>query len=297
MDDKVHSLVEICCKLLALVALAACAAMAGTTSPATPPPTVAFCDLASNPQAFDGQWVQVRGHVSLGFEDFTLYEPGCDKPLTRRVWLMYGGEEETSKDIRVRRQPVSLIRDSAMESFTAKVPAHRKRQVNGEPCVASNCNFYSVAANITGLFLAAPNNPQNPASGFGHFGCCHLLVIHRVSSVVAERTAVPDDEGVFTCSKQSWRTEFPQPEHEMLDRQAVNKKFLAQQMRQHGDAELVEVMRNTLSRELDGRLTWMSSDLLTTYSVPLTQGQSEKKRSQRIVTVTRERCVPAPDKP
>ena len=193
------------------------------------PPTVAFCDLVANPQAFDGQWIQVRGHVSLGFEDFSLHEPGCDKPLARNTWLAYGGDEETpttyccgdhsrpkGEDINIRGQTVSLIRDDTMEDFITKVRARRKHQVNGEPCSDSLCNFYKVSANIVGLFLAAPNNARNPMSGYGHMGCCHLLVIHKVSDIAAERTPVPDDDVSFTCVKQSWQAEFP-AEGSLLD--------------------------------------------------------------------------------
>jgi hypothetical protein len=303
--------------ITAAFVLIASPVVAQTGAPPTSPPTVAFCDLVSNPRAFDGQWIQVRGEVSLAFEHFSLREQGCEKPLTKNVWLMYGGDEETpitfccgdhsqlkGKDIVVRGHAVSLIRNAPMEDFIAKVRARRKRQVNGEPCREFLCNLYDVSANIVGLFLAAPNNPRNPMSGFGHLGCCHLLVIHKVSDVTAERTPVPDDEGNFTCSKQSWEAEFSMPENSMMDRQALNRRFLAQQLRQHGDAELIEVMQNTLSRYagIDGRLVWTSPDLLTTYSIPYPQSTQPKKGKKAplaprsgLTTVTRERCVPMPD--
>ena len=284
--------------------------------PSATPPSVTFCDLVSNPQAFDAQWIQVRGEVSLAFEDFSLRETGCDKPLTKNMWLMYGGDEETpttyccgdhrrpkGKDIVVRGQAVPLIRNTQMEDFIAKVRARRARRVNGEPCDTSACNLYRVSATITGLFLAAPNNPRNPLGGFGHMGCCHLLVIHRVSEVNAERTPVPDDEGIFTCSKQSWQAKFPEFEASLRDMLVTNRKFLAQQMRQHGDADLVEVMQNSISKYsgINGKLAWSSPDLLTTYTVPYPPS-NKKKRSSPILrsgmtTVTRERCVPIQEQP
>lgn len=300
-------------RLLLFVSLAGFAS-AGTSSPATPPPTVALCDLITNPQVFDGRWIQVRGHVSVGFENFSLYEPGCDKALTRGIWLMYGGDEETptiyccgdhsrhkGQDVQVRGQSISLIRDAAMQDFIAKVASRRKRLVNGAPCRGSTCNLYDVAGTVTGMFFAGP--VLRAQGGYGHLGCCHLLVIHRVSEVKAERTAVPDEEGVFTCSKQSWTAEFAWAENEMLDRHAANQKFLAQQMRQHGDAALVEVMRNTLSPRagLDGELFWIAPDLLTSYTIPLAES-SRKNRNRpltaaRRVPVTRERCVAAANQP
>jgi len=297
-------------RMLAMI-FVALPVMAKTGGPSSPPPTVAFCDLVSNPQAFDGQWIRVRGQVSLAFEDFTLHESGCDKPLTRNLWLMYGGDEETpityccgdhsrpkGKDIIVRGQSISLLRDAEMDDFIAKVRARRARRVNGEPCDTSACNLYRVSADIVGLFLAARNDARNPLSGFGHMGCCHLLVIHQVSNVVAERTAVPEEEGGFNCSKQTWQAEFPSVEGNLLDPQTVNKKFLAQQMRLHGDAELVDVMQNTISKYsgVTGTLVWASPDLMTTYWIPFPRTRSGKGKQtpsaqSRMTTVTRERCV------
>ncbi len=301
--------------LAALIVLTASTAWARTGGPATAPPTVSFCDLLANPQAFDGQWIQVQGHISVAFEDFSLYEPACDRPLTRSIWLQYGGDEETptiyccgdhsrpkGKDISVRGQPVPLIRDAHMEDFIAKVRARRKHQVNGQPCGGSLCNFYNVSATLVGLFLAAPNNPRNPLSGYGHMGCCHLLVIHKVSDVIAERTPVPPDDASFTCLTQTWQAEFPMSAGNMLDPQVANKRFLAQQMRQHGDADLVESMQNTISKYagMTGTVTWTSPDLQTIYSASFLQTNSRKKKGReipqpRIMTVARERCVALPE--
>lgn len=302
--------------LTALLVLTASTAWARTGGPATPPPTVSFCDLLANPQAFDGQWIQVQARISLAFEDFSLHEPGCDKPLTRSIWLEYGGDEETpttyccgdhrrpkGKDIVVRGQPIPLIRDAHMQDFIAKVQARRRHQVNGQPCGGSLCNFYNVSTTLVGLFLAAQDNPRNPRGGYGHLGCCHLLVIHRVSDVIAERTPVPADDVSFTCLTQTWQAEFPaSASTNLLDPQVANKKFLAQQMRQHGDADLVETMRNTFSSYagLTGTLVWTSPDLQTIYSATFPQSSSNKKKRPATprpttVTVDREHCVPLPE--
>src|SRR5271157_120232 len=192
--------------LASCIMLLAATAVARDGVPTTPPPAVAFCDLPSNPQAFDGQWIQVHGRIALAFEDFTLWEPSCDRPLTRSVWLEYGGDEETptkfccgdhsrakGRDISVRGQTIPLVRDAPMEEFIQKVRDRRSRQANGQPCEGSLCNLYQVSATLTGLFLAAPEDPNGGSKGYGHLGCCHLLVIHRVSEVVAQRTPVPLD--------------------------------------------------------------------------------------------------------
>jgi hypothetical protein len=301
--------------LTAAVLLTASTASAQAGGPATPPPTVSFCDLLTNPQAFDGQWIQVRGRISVAFEEFSLRESDCDRPLTRLIWLAYGGDEESpvtyccgdhtrpkGKDISIRGRTVPLLRNAAMEDFVGKVAARRKQRVNGEPCDSSICNFYNVSATIVGMFFFAPNNPGNPQGGYGHLGCCHLLVIHKVSQVIAERTAVPSDDTNFTCLKQSWQADSSIGADNMLDRQVAYKRFLAQQMRQHGDADLVEVMQNTISKlaGITGTLAWTSPDLQTIYSVPFPQGRPTKKTARpgapaKTLTVTRERCVPLPE--
>jgi hypothetical protein len=302
--------------LTAAAVLLAATAWAQAGGPSTPPPTVAFCDLLSNPQAFDGQWIQVRGRVSVAFEDFSLRESDCDRPLTRSIWLAYGGDQESpityccgdhtrlpGKDISVHGRTVPLLRNAAMEDFVAKVAARRKQRVNGEPCDSSICNFYNVSATIVGLFFFAPNNPRNPQGGYGHLGCCHLLVIHRVSEVSAEPTPVPSDDTNFTCIKQTWQAESPTGADDLLDRQVASKRFLAQQMRHHGDGDLVEVMQNTVSKNagITGTLVWTSPDLQTIYSAPFPQEKQKKKNARSgpaagTITVTRERCVPLPEK-
>ena len=159
--------------------LASCIAlMVSTTAaragvPATPPPAVSFCDLLSNPKAFDGQWIQVHGRISLAFEDFTLWEQGCDRPLARSVWLEYGGDEETptkfccgdhsrpkGKDISIRGQTVPLIRDAQMKEFIQKVRDQRSRKANGQACQGSLCNLYHLSATLTGLFPCGARRSQ-----------------------------------------------------------------------------------------------------------------------------------------
>jgi len=295
--------------LLSCVVLLAATAWAHAGVPATPPTVVSFCDLLANPQAFDGQWIQVHGHISLALEDFTLWEPGCEKPLARSIWLEYGGDEETptkfccgdhsrpkGKDVSVRGQTIPLVRDAQMEEFIQKVRDRRSRQANGQPCEGSLCNFYHLSATLAGLFLAAPEDPKGGSKGYGHLGCCHLLVIYRVSEVVAERTPVPLDSVSFTCTTQTWQAEMPEGA-ELRDPRVTGRRFLAQQMRKHGDGDLVEIMQNTISKDagLNGKVDWTSPDLQTIYSASLPKRSSRPPKDghrNATMTVTRQHCVP-----
>lgn len=47
------------------------------------------CDLLNDPAKYNKQTVQVRGRVSVAFEDFTLATPDCDSQAKRRIWLAY----------------------------------------------------------------------------------------------------------------------------------------------------------------------------------------------------------------
>ncbi len=297
--------------LAAAMALAAPLAWAGSV-PATPA-TVAFCDLLSNPHAFDGQWIEVQGRVSFGAEDFTLVEQGCDKALTRPIWLEYGGDEETptkfccgdhsrpkGKDVVIRGQAIPLVRDAQMEEFIEKVQARRSRQVNAQPCSGSLCNFYNVSATLTGLFLAAPEDQKGGLRGYGHLACCHLLVIYRVSDFRAERTSVPLDSVSFTCTTQTWRAEMPDGA-EIRDPRVTYQRLLAREMRRHGDAELVATMQSTISKDAgtERSLQWTSPDLQTIYSIAQPRRNAHQTRAPgprkpSALTVTRERCVPIP---
>jgi hypothetical protein len=122
-----------------------------------------------------------------------------------------------------------------------------------------------------------------------------LLVIQRVSEVVAERTPVPLDSVSFTCTTQTWQAEMPAGA-ELRDPRMMTRKFLAQQMRKHGDGELVEAMQNTISKDagLGGTIEWTSPDLQTIYSAsqPLRDSRRQKVGRAAAMTVTRQHCRP-----
>jgi hypothetical protein len=63
-------------------------------SAATPAPlSVAYGDLTTNPQLYDGKEIKIGSKVSLGFEDSTIYNTKCNK--RPEVWLMFGGDVTT----------------------------------------------------------------------------------------------------------------------------------------------------------------------------------------------------------
>lgn len=182
---------------------------------------VDFCDLVHNPKSYDGQFLRIRGNVSLEFEDFSIYQPGCSLGPDPKgkylagVWLTFGGDEDEAttyccgnpvrkkgSDIQVNGVSIPLVRDSEYLEFRKRLDASRNTRPDGEPCDEGECKFYRVSATLTGYFLARKENADS-IEGYGHLGCCHLFVIEQVSDVTAERTKVPAG-GQFECLRQKW---------------------------------------------------------------------------------------------
>lgn len=136
------------------------------------------CQLANAPKSFDHRIIEVVGFISHGFEDFALFDPGCDARL--QVWLEYGGSVSSGTmyccgvsanrsrqdPLVIEGVPVSLIEDGRYRQFDRLVQRLPDSIVH---------------ATLRGRFFAGGPDPAN--RGFGHMGCCSLLAIEQVISV------------------------------------------------------------------------------------------------------------------
>src|SRR5262245_38512397 len=52
---------------------------------------ISLCQLISDPPAYNHKLIQVTGHISRGFEDFTISDESCENGNT--VWLELGGTQ------------------------------------------------------------------------------------------------------------------------------------------------------------------------------------------------------------
>jgi hypothetical protein len=162
------------------------ASLAQSTSTASPA-SVDYCTLVANPEVYAGKEIRLRGKVSLEFENFTLYNPQCYNPP--QVWLMFGGDVATptmslwgdqsrlpKTNLKFRGVKYSLEQDEAFHDFYKHIVARKDKEA-----------VYRVTATLTGTFFgAAPKRDQRLRAnlpGYGHFGCCFLLIISRVSDV------------------------------------------------------------------------------------------------------------------
>jgi hypothetical protein len=169
--------------------------------------------VLDSPEKFDKQTLQLRGHVYLYFEDFSLRSEVCPNKWPG-IWLTFGGDIATptmsTANDTVRRSgftplvggvPVSLIKDDNFERFFALISARHGHDAH------YSGPLYSVTATLTGTFLAgncklrSDGRPEMP--GYGHLGAFHLFLISHVDTVDAEP---PPELGVSgTVTDVDWK--------------------------------------------------------------------------------------------
>jgi hypothetical protein len=128
--------------------------------------------------------VRLTGFVTHGFEDFQIAEPTCPTQGFS-IWLTYGGKAESNtmyccpgeaargtrpEPLKVEGEQILLVDDQTFEHFTDLLKK--------EPDT-------TVRATVIGRFFSGEKVPVDGSTfwrGFGHMGCCSLLVIQRVES-------------------------------------------------------------------------------------------------------------------
>ena len=151
------------------------------------PQVLSFCDLATSPKSFDGKMIRVRGTLSVYFEDFSLVGDHCD--AHQGIWLAFGGDvpgiapstandnfRKPNVDVKVSGASYGIKKDENFRRLYALIAAR-----HGDKPV------FRVTATLTGAFFAGEEhklpNGQSDFEGYGHLGCCSLLVITEVSYV------------------------------------------------------------------------------------------------------------------
>jgi hypothetical protein len=171
---------------IALAAVAAAAfgdelSTANQRSPVSPR-VVTVCELSRTPDAWNHVVVRVTGTATREFESFALADAACDETKdSTSIWLTYGGRVSPGSiyccpgegDRSPRPQPLvleglklPLVEDAMFRRF--------RTLMNREPRGGARVT-------LIGRFFAG--DASQPMRGFGHFGCCSLLVIERVTHV------------------------------------------------------------------------------------------------------------------
>ena len=155
------------------------------------PLDVSYCDLAQHPGSFDGKMLRVRGTLSVYFEDFSLVGEHC--ATDQGIWLAFGGDvpgivtsmvndvKRTPRvDVTLNGKPYAITEDENFLRLYALIAARK----GDKPA-------YRVTATLTGIFAAGTEKTGADGKvrflGYGHLGCCSLLLITEVGSEIESR--------------------------------------------------------------------------------------------------------------
>jgi hypothetical protein len=177
------------------------------------PAKVSLCQVVGDRGRYNDKLIEVAGFVSHGFEDFTLFEPGCTSTLD--IWLEYVGTSRSGTmyccgvGVEMKRPEPLKIDDMTIELIEDDLFHEFDRLVQRQPDSI-------VHATLVGRFFSGQREELPGGllptgvrwgggirwNGFGHMGCCSLLAIQKVVSIDPQKRrdvdyrAFPDDPDV-----------------------------------------------------------------------------------------------------
>lgn len=276
--------------LLTLILAALLAGNLHAQSSGVQPVAVSLCDLLNHAADYDGKVIQTTGEIHLAFEEFQIVDARCSDAFPS-MWLYYGDEAQSTMYAPFNNPKFSadihFINDDQMKTFRDLIQKRRERRPDGTLCYERECNFYNVTATITGHFLAVKKyfNKGAIPNGYGHMGCCHALIIERISNLQAQRTEVPEGE-IYPCTQTRWKLNkeeakqlFPNPHcGTYLDCQRIEQSNF-QLIAQHWHDQ-VTIENGSIGISELGGSDWYSSDLLLNYQIT---GKDQDSRPTRVV--------------
>lgn len=150
------------------------------TDDGSAPIDISVCEAIANPARLDNTRVRVTGFIAFSFETFSLWSPECSRRSSDfDAWLTYGGDVAGAVQYccpgeandRSEPLPYPIVKDQTLLGFRNLLAQERDTVVR---------------ATVVGRFLAHPPilKPIDriTGGGYGHFGCCSLLIIERVES-------------------------------------------------------------------------------------------------------------------
>lgn len=143
---------------------------------------VDVCRLQADPAGYNRKFVEIGGLVKHGFEEFVLSDSKCSGGLS--IWLEYGGSVNSDtvyccgttagaprgQTLVVDGITLPLVDDALFRRFDDHIRG-----------ASSEVTF---RATLRGHFFPRPRQEAGVLlNGYGHFGCCSLLVIEQVVTV------------------------------------------------------------------------------------------------------------------
>ena len=142
-----------------------------------------FCALKEARSIYNQKRIQVTAFVSHGFEDFTLFDPKCDDLNT--IWLEYGGRK-SSDTVFCCGPTANQTRPRSLVIEGIRIPLYKDKKFRLFDQIIKGSEDTTIHATIEGRFFSG-EQVQYPGglywSGYGHMGCCSLLVIEKIASV------------------------------------------------------------------------------------------------------------------
>ena len=133
------------------------------------------CELFRNPEKYADSFIEVKGVVYSGFEEFVLTGSECEKFSFAAIWLAYPGEPQV-KD------------DPQLHAVDLKFQRTKQAKVLDRLLSQKGCANARASAVLSGFFqyrkdTLIKSNSSTAIVGFGHMGMYHYrLVIQSVES-------------------------------------------------------------------------------------------------------------------
>ena len=149
------------------ILLATWTCIARTDTRSSEPPVVGYCDLISNPDAYNGKEIRLRAEYQSGFETSFFFDSKCVKRLDPKkiVWVEFD-DLEISKNT---PEIVKRFHDVLYRPETDK-----------DGRMTSRWWTWYVKLQVVGLFQTATDS----TGGFGHMGgYAFMLTVSRIENV------------------------------------------------------------------------------------------------------------------
>ncbi len=166
-----------------------------TIAAAEEPIKTTICQLKKDPPAWNHKLVEITGFATHASHDFTVYDPNC--PSFPAIWLEYGGtinsgtvnccktlnDRHRSQQLVVDDIPLPLNVNQQFQDFDKSI----------QPPLPAGQSGAVEHATLIGTFFAGQQMQDSENGkywgGYGHLGCCSMLVIQEVKDPDTNRRA------------------------------------------------------------------------------------------------------------
>lgn len=145
------------------------------------PRDVTLCQLATDSKPFDRARIRITTFVRFGFEDFSLFDPTCDKNTRFSFWVTFGGDVASGA---IYCCPGEGMPGRSTPSAKAAFPLVDDKNYRAFRQLLQSEGDTTVRVTAVGTLLRKPDpepgNLMSAMRGYGHMGCCSLFVIEQI---------------------------------------------------------------------------------------------------------------------